>query len=158
MKGLLIKVLLLAALFVVLPLPAQAVGRCSTNMMDYATPICVKSELKRLVVYSIGDKSDEYPEGISKPTRYAHVDVLAKKYPTGSGNIVLYNGTNPITDAPLIISYLADDKLIHFDTYTWDRYYKRWKPYVFVVDRNDKVNIWVWGWTQDVFDAFRKSR
>ena len=148
MKHLLPKLLLTVLLAVVVASPAQASSSCSTDMMSGATPICVASNQYGLTVYYIGEPNDIYTSGVTQPTAYDDVDALADQYPSGSGNVILYSGSNPVSGAAVTITYLADDELLHFDTYTWDNYFKTWKPYIFVVDENNDVTIWAWDWPE----------
>lgn len=62
-----------------------------------------------------------------------------------------------MTGAALTISYRAADELLHFDTYTWDSYDKSWKPCVFVIDGDNSVKIWKWGYDKADFAAFKNA-
>ena len=126
-------------------------------MTTGATSVCVASDKWGLQVYFIGGQSDEYPYGITQATRYDDDDALAGMYPEGSGNIVLYSGANPVPGAALTISYLADDEPLHFATYTWDSYYKKWKPYIVVIDSDNSVKIWKWDYDKADFVAFKNA-
>lgn len=115
---------------------------CSTNMVFNATPICLADDGENLHVYFIGDKSDAFPTGVAQAMALSSVGTLAKTNPAGSGNVVLWQGKNPVSGATVIISYLSDDRLLHFHTYTWDRHEEGWKPYIFVLDENNTVTPW----------------
>ena len=148
MRHLLPKLLLAVLLTVVVASPAQASPLCSTDMMNGATPICVASNQYGLTVYYIGEPNDIYTSGVTQPMPYDDVDALAGMHPKGSGNVILHSGVNPVSGAAVTITYLADDELLHFNTYTWDNYYNAWKPYIFVVDEDNEVTIWVWDWPE----------
>ena len=115
---------------------------CSTNMVFNASPVCVADANGELRVYFVGDGSDAFPTGVAQAMALSSIGTLAEKHPAGSGNVVLWQGNNPVSGATVIISYLSDDKLLHFHTYTWDRHYEGWKRYIFVVDENNKVTVW----------------
>ena len=69
---------------------------------------------------------------------------LAKKHSPGSGNVVLFSGTNTITEAPVVISYLSDEQVVHVHTYYADRHDGSMKPYIFVINQDDEVTHWEW--------------
>jgi len=72
------------------------------------------------------------------------VQELAKKHLPGSGNAVLFNGTNTLSGAPVIISYLSDEQVVHVHTYYPDRHDGSMKPYIFVIDMDNEVAHWEW--------------
>lgn len=115
---------------------------CMTDMVVLSAPVCVSFVGKEMQVYFIGDKSDAFPNGVAEVVRIPGRAVLRTKHPSGSGNILLWSGVNPVSGAKVFISWLSDDRLIHFHTYTWDRYYKDWKPYIFVIDKANQVKLW----------------
>ena len=115
---------------------------CTMDMVVVSAPVCASFVGKEMQVYFIGDKSDAFPNGIADVVRIPGGTVLRTRYPSGSGNILLWSGVNPVSGAKVFISWLSDDRLIHFHTYTWDRYYKHWKPYIFVIDKANQVKLW----------------
>ena len=115
---------------------------CTTEMVVASAPMCVSFAGNEMQVYFIGDTSDAFPNGVAEVVRIPGRTVLLTKHPSGSGNILLWRSVNPVSGAKVFISYLPGDRVIHFHTYTWDRYYKHWKPYIFVVDENNKVTLW----------------
>lgn len=83
-------------------------------------------------------------DGVSTGPVLPPVSKLARKHAPGSGNVVLFNGSNTISGAPVIISYLSDDKVLHVHTYYSDRHTGSMKPYIFVVDQDNEVSHWEW--------------
>lgn len=69
---------------------------------------------------------------------------LARKHQPGSGNVVLFNGKNTQSGAPVIISYLSDEQVVHVHTYYPDRHDGSMKPYIFVIDLDNEVSHWEW--------------
>ena len=69
---------------------------------------------------------------------------LARKHQPGSGNVVLFNGENSLSGAPVIISYLSDEQVVHVHTYYPDRHDGSMKPYIFVIDLDNEVSHWEW--------------
>ena len=61
-----------------------------------------------------------------------------------AGNTVLYEGINSITGAPVVISYLSAEQVLHVHTYYPDRHDGSMKPYIFIVDQDNKVSHWEW--------------
>ena len=83
-------------------------------------------------------------DGVSTGPVLPPVPKLAKKHLPGSGNVVLFNGANTISGAPVIISFLSDEQLVHVHTYYSDRHTGSMKPYIFVIDLDNKVSHWEW--------------
>jgi len=69
---------------------------------------------------------------------------LATKHLPGSGNVVLFRGSNTLSGAPVIISYLSDEQVVHVHTYYTDSHTGSMKPYIFVIDQDNKVSHWEW--------------
>ena len=116
---------------------------CSTDMVFLSTPVCVSLVGNEMQVYFIGDSNDAFPNGVAEEVvRIPGRAVLRTEHPSGSGNVLLWSGVNPVSGASVFISWLSDDRLIHFHTYTWDRYYTGWKPYIFVIDEANQVQLW----------------
>ena len=83
-------------------------------------------------------------DGVSTGPVLPPVRKLAKKHLPGSGNVVLFNGTNTFSGAPVIISYLSDEQVVHVHTYYPDRHDGSMKPYIFVIDLDNEVSHWEW--------------
>lgn len=83
-------------------------------------------------------------DGVSTGPVLPPVPKLAKKHMPGSGNVVLFNGTNTLSEAPVIISYLSDEQVVHVHTYYADRHNGSMKPYIFVIDLDNEVSHWEW--------------
>jgi len=69
---------------------------------------------------------------------------LARKHSSDSGNVVLFEGENSISGAPVVISYLSAEQVLHVHTYYVDRHDGSMKPYIFVVDEDNEVSHWEW--------------
>ena len=115
-------------------------GDIAVVSMVGSAPVDVDAVGDELVFYMISSS------GVFPGPRLPSVYELAKKYPEGSGNIVLYTGTNSLegasSAAPVVISYLSDDAFLHVHTFTWDRHAKSFKSFVFVIDGSDGLVIW----------------
>ena len=116
-------------------------GEIDMVALHPATPVVVDTVGSDLVFYFVST------DGIVQGPRVPMVANLAEKHLEGSGNIVLYVGTNTPpaapSAAPVIISYLSDDQLVHVHTFVWDSHNKEFKDYVFVIDGMDAVSFWV---------------
>lgn len=83
-------------------------------------------------------------DGVSTGPALPPARKLAKMHLPGSGNVVLFNGTNTLSGAPVIISYLSDEQVVHVHTYYPDRHDGSMKPYIFVIDLDNEVSHWEW--------------
>ncbi len=112
-------------------------------------PTCLNRHEATPVNVTIGaDDSFNYhfigDDGVGSGPVLPPVPKLAKKHLPGSGNVVLFNGANTISGAPVIISYLSDEELVHVHTYYSDRHTGSMKPYIFVIDLDNEVSHWEW--------------
>lgn len=83
-------------------------------------------------------------DGVSTGPVLPPVSKLTRKHAPESGNVVLFNGSNTESGAPVIISYLTDERVLHVHTYYSDRHAGSMKPYIFVVDLENEVSHWEW--------------
>lgn len=83
-------------------------------------------------------------DGVSTGPVLPAVKKLAGMYKPDSGNIVLYSGTNTISGAPVVVSYLSDEKVVHVNTSYVDRHNGSMKPYIFVIGLEHEVSHWEW--------------
>ena len=113
---------------------------CSTCLITHAaTPINITIGADGAFNYHfIGDG------GIATGPLLPPVQILAEMHLPGSGNIVLYNGLNSISGAPVVISYLSYEQVIHVNTSYQDRHDGSMKPYIFVINQNNEVSHWEW--------------
>ena len=113
---------------------------CSTCLISHAaTPINITIGADGAFNYHfIGDG------GIATGPLLPPVQKLAEMHLPGSGNIVLYNGLNSISGAPVVISYLSYEQVIHVNTSYQDRHDGSMKPYIFVINQNNEVSHWEW--------------
>jgi len=113
---------------------------CSTCLNRHeATPVNVTiGEDGAFNYHVIGD------DGVSTGPVLPPVRQLAKKHLLGSGNVVLFSGTNALSGAPVIISFLPDEQVVHVHTYYPDRHDGSMKPYIFVIDLDNEVSHWEW--------------
>ena len=113
---------------------------CSTCLIRHAaTPINITIGADGAFNYHfIGDG------GIATGPLLPPVQKLAEMHLPGSGNIVLYNGLNSISGAPVVISYLSNEQVIHVNTSYQDRHDGSMKPYIFVINQNNEVSHWEW--------------
>ncbi len=72
------------------------------------------------------------------------VKELIELHAQDSGNIMLFEGTNLISGAQVLISYLSVEQVLHVHTYYPDRHDGSMKPYIFIVDQENKVSHWEW--------------
>ncbi|MCY3707333.1 MAG: Ig-like domain-containing protein [Caldilineaceae bacterium] len=112
-------------------------------------PTCLnRHEAAPVNVTIDGDGAHNYhfigDDGVSTGPVLPPVRRLAKKHLPGSGNVVLFNGTNTLSGAPVIISYLSDEQVVHVHTYYPDRHSGSMKPYIFVIDPDNEVSHWEW--------------
>ncbi len=82
--------------------------------------------------------------GVSTGPVLPPVKKLSGMYKPDSGNIVLYSGTNTISGAPVVVSYLSDEKVVHVNTSYLDRHNGSMKPYIFVIGLDHEVSHWEW--------------
>ena len=113
---------------------------CSTCLVRHAaTPINITIGADDAFNYRfIGDG------GVAAGPLLPPVQKLAEMHSPGSGNIVLYNGLNSISGAPVVISYLSNEQVIHVNTSYQDRHDGSMKPYIFVINQNNEVSHWEW--------------
>ena len=103
-----------------------------------ATPVqCIISG-SWLNLYFVGDG------GVGSGPAIPSVKELAEMHPAGSGNIVLYSGVNSVSRAPVTVTYLSADQLIHVNTAYRDNHNGAMKPYIFAINENNEVAHWVW--------------
>ena len=118
-------------------------GEIDMVALDPATPVEVDTVGSDLVFYLVS------ADGVVPGPRIPMVARLAGKYPKGSGNVVLYTGTNippkASSAAPVVISYLSDDAIVHVHTFTWDSHNEAFKSHIFVIDAEDSVSFWEQG-------------
>ena len=112
-------------------------------------PTCLNRHEGTPVNVTIGaDGSFNYhfigDDGVSTGPVLSPVRKLARKHQPGSGNVVLFNGKNTLSGAPVIISYLSDEQVVHVHTYYPDRHDGSMKPYIFVIDLDNEVSHWEW--------------
>ncbi|MXX24717.1 MAG: hypothetical protein F4Z82_04615 [Caldilineaceae bacterium SB0668_bin_21] len=72
------------------------------------------------------------------------VKELIKLHAQDSGNVMLFKGTNSISGAQVMISYLSAEQVLHVHTYYPDRHDGSMKPYIFIVDQENEVSHWEW--------------
>ncbi len=82
--------------------------------------------------------------GVSPGPVLPPVRVLSEKYLPESGNTVLFEGENSISGAPVVISYLSDEQVVHVNTSYMDRHSGTMKPYIFVINLDHEVSHWEW--------------
>ena len=113
---------------------------CSTCLVRHAaTPVNVTIGADGAFNYHfIGDG------GVAAGPLFPPVQKLAEMHLPGSGNIVLYNGVNSISGAPVVISYLSTEQVVHVNTSYLDRHDGSMKPYIFVVNQDNEVSHWEW--------------
>ena len=68
---------------------------------------------------------------------------LATLY-TGSTDVLLYSGVNPMTSKSVNIYYLPADRVIRVSTYYPDTQYDTDKPYIFTVNGSNSVSHSAW--------------
>ena len=82
--------------------------------------------------------------GVSPGPVLPPVQELTEEYSPESGNIVLFEGENSISGAPVVISYLSDEQVVHVNTSYMDRHNGTMKPYIFVINLDHEVSHWEW--------------
>ena len=113
---------------------------CATCLIRHAaTPINITiGGDNALNIQFIGE------EGVATGPVLPPVRDLAEEYGSDSGNIVLFEGVNTVSGAPVVISFLSGDQLLHVNTSYQDRHSGSMKPYIFVVNLDHKVSHWEW--------------
>ncbi len=113
---------------------------CSTCLISHAgTPVNITIGGDGAFNFKfIGD------DGVASGPVLPPVRELAEEHQSESGNIVLYEGLNTISGAPVVVSYLAADQVLHVNTSYLDRHNGTMKPYIFVIDVDDEVSHWEW--------------
>jgi len=69
---------------------------------------------------------------------------LAETHSLVQAVVELYSGTNPMTDKPVQIDYLPNEKVIRIITYYADTPYSKNKPYIFTVNTGHEVTYKAW--------------
>ncbi len=82
--------------------------------------------------------------GVSPGPILPPVRELTEEYSPESGNTVLFEGENSISGAPVVISYLSDEQVVHVNTSYMDSHNGTMKPYIFVIDLDHEVSHWEW--------------
>ena len=113
---------------------------CSTCLVRHAaTPVNITIGADGAFNYHfIGDG------GVKTGPVLPPVKNLAEIHSPGSDNVVLYNGTNSASGAPIVISYLPTEQVVHVNTSYLDRHNGSMKPYIFVIDLDHEVSHWEW--------------
>ncbi len=113
---------------------------CSTCLIRHAaTPVNITIGADGAFNYHfIGDG------GVKTGPVLPPVKELAEIHAPGSDNVVLYNGTNSVSGAPIVISYLPNEQVVHVNTSYPDRHNGSMKPYIFVIDLDHEVSHWEW--------------
>ncbi len=83
-------------------------------------------------------------DGVASGPVLPPVRELAEEHQADSGNIVLYEGVNSMSGAPVVVSFLSADQVLHVNTSYLDRHNGTMKPYIFVVNLDDEVSHWEW--------------
>ena len=83
-------------------------------------------------------------DGVATGPLLPPVQKLARMHAPGSGNILLYSGANPISGAPVVISYLSTERVVHVNTAYLNRHDGSMKPYIFVINQDNDVSHWEW--------------
>lgn len=113
---------------------------CSTCLVRHeATPVNITvGEDGAFNVHFIGD------DGLATGPLLPPARKLAEMHSPGSGNIVLFSGANPKSGAPVVISYLSTEQVVHVNTAYLNRHDGSMKPYIFVINQENKVSHWEW--------------
>ena len=113
---------------------------CSTCLVGHAaTPIHITVGADGAFNYHfVGE------DGVASGPVYPAVQELSEMHPQGSGNIVLYDGTNSLSGAAVVISYLSTEQVVHVNTSYLDRHDGSMKPYIFVINQDNEVSHWEW--------------
>ena len=82
--------------------------------------------------------------GVATGPALPPVKELVELHAHDSGNIMLFEGTNLISGAQVLISYLSVEQVLHVHTYYPDRHDGSMKPYIFIVDQDNEVSHWEW--------------
>lgn len=83
-------------------------------------------------------------EGVKSGPVLPSVRELAEMYTPDSGNIVLSSGENTVSGAPVVISYLSAEQVLHVNTSYLDRHNGSMKPYIFVINQDNEASHWEW--------------
>lgn len=84
------------------------------------------------------------PSGVQTGPSLSSFSELAETHSLVQAVIELYRGTNPMTDKPVQIDYLPNEKVIRVSTYYADTPYSKNKPYIFTVDTGYAVTYKAW--------------
>ena len=113
---------------------------CSTCLIRHeATPVNITVGADGAFnVHFIGD------DGVASGPLLPPVLKLTKMHSPGSGNIVLFSGANPKSGAPVVISYLSTEQVVHVNTTYMNRHDGSMKPYIFVINQDNEASHWEW--------------
>ena len=113
---------------------------CSTRLVRrHATPINITfGSDGAFNVHFIGDG------GVATGPVLLPVKELIELHAQDSGNVMLFEGTNSISGAQVLISYLSAEQFLHVHTFYPDRHDGSMKPYIFIVDQENEVSHWEW--------------
>ena len=113
---------------------------CSTCLIRHeATPVNITVGADGAFnVHFIGD------DGVASGPLLPPVLKLTKMHSPGSGNIVLFSGANPKSGAPVVISYLSTEQVVHVNTTYVNRHDGSMKPYIFVINQDNEASHWEW--------------
>ena len=113
---------------------------CSTCLIRHeATPVNITvGEDGAFNLHFIGD------DGVASGPLLPPVQKLTEMHSPGSGNIVLFSGANPKSGAPVVISYLSTEQVVHVNTTYLNRHDGSMKPYIFVINQDNEASHWEW--------------
>lgn len=122
------------------PDPSTGGLNCSTCLIRHeATPVNITvGEDGAFNLHFIGD------DGVASGPLLPPVQKLTEMYSPGSGNIVLFSGANPKSGAPVVISYLSTEQVVHVNTTYLNRHDGSMKPYIFVINQDNEASHWEW--------------
>ena len=83
-------------------------------------------------------------EGVMTGPVLPSVRELAEMHSPDAGNIVLFSGENTVSGAPVVVSYLSDEQVLHVNTSYRDRHNGSMKPYIFVINQDNEASHWEW--------------
>jgi len=84
------------------------------------------------------------PGGTQVGPYLSSVRSLSTSYPAGSSVVTLYDGRNPLSGKPIVITYLPDRRKIRVSAYYADMPLAVNKPYILTIDENDTVTHLDW--------------